>query len=153
MDPVVNIFGPLDALQAEVYGGVSAIEYILLVLVLVNIGTRFLAHRDAVKQAENGEDLESVARYLPHEASNVVLILATFYYTTVEPHGGVVMSMLVVGMFLADFFEAEVRNVDVRAERKPRAPKGAVGASVLVLAYALFQSLFFLVKGIWTAII
>ncbi len=147
------MFGPLDQVLAqEVVGGVLAIEYLLLVLVVVNMATRFLAYRNDVKQAED-EDTESLSRYLPHEATNVVLILATFYYTTVEQHGGIVLSMLIIGMFLADFFEFEVREVDVRKDAKPRAPKGALGASVFVLAYAGFQSLFFLVKDVWTAIV
>ncbi|WP_439025873.1 DUF7313 family protein [Haloarchaeobius sp. DT45] len=152
MDPD-TMFGPLDQVLAqEVVGGVLAIEYLLLVLVVLNMGTRFLSYRNDVKQAEQ-EDTESLSRWMPHEFTNVVLILATFYYTTVEPHGGVVLSMLVVGMFLADFFEFEVREVDVRKDAKPRAPKGALGASVFVLAYAGFQSLFFLVKGLWTAVV
>ncbi|WP_435360646.1 DUF7313 family protein [Haloarchaeobius sp. DFWS5] len=153
VNTAVNIFGPLDALQAEVFGGTLLIEYVLLVLVIINMGTRFLSYRNAVKTAENDGDLERLSRYMPHEVTNVLLVLAAFYYTTVDPHGGLVFAMLAVGMVLTDFFEAEVRDVDVRKDAKPRAPKGALTASAMLIAYILFQSVFFVVKDLWTAVI
>ncbi|WP_257298776.1 hypothetical protein [Haloarchaeobius sp. FL176] len=151
MDPNVML-GPVDQLGREVVSGVLVIEFVLLGLVVANMLTRFLAYRRNVAEAAE-EDVESLSRHPLHEATNVLLLLGTFYYTTVAPHGGIVLSMFVVGLVIADVFEHEVRSVDLRKDDKPRAPKGALGISAFALAYAGFQSLFFLVSDYWGAII
>jgi hypothetical protein len=141
----VTLFPGLDA----ALGGV--IEYVILVLVVVNFGTRLFAHRQHKAQAEEGAD--AMSRSIPHELSNVVLVVASLYYLTVHHHGGMVMSVLVLGLFITDFFEFESRKVEARRGIEIERPKGAIAASMLVLAYAGFQSLFFLVEPIWTAIV
>jgi hypothetical protein len=138
---------PLDALEAV--GDV--LPHVILVLVLANMATRALSHRRHVKQAPEGED--ALSRFLPHTLANVVLVLASFAYMIVEPHAGMVLSVLVVGMFLADFFEYESRKVEVRNELSVEAPKGAITASLVVLLYAAYQSLFFVVAPVWNAIV
>ncbi|WP_225333725.1 DUF7313 family protein [Halomicrobium urmianum] len=153
MQAFVNLFGPLDALLApEVFGGVRVIEYVLLALVLANFVTRKLAHDNHVLQYREGGAAE-VSRYLPHEVMNVLLVLASFYYTTVEQHGGIVLSMLVLGLFLTDFFEFESRKVEARRELDLERPKASLVAAVLVLMYAAFQSIFWLVQGYWSAVV
>jgi|AntDeeMetagen134_2_1112570.scaffolds.fasta_scaffold02371_7 hypothetical protein len=137
MDPA-TMFGPLDAIFTSEVLGVELIKYLLVVLVLANMATRILAYQRNVAEAEN-EDAESATRHPLHAISTVVLVLATFYYTTYEPHGGVVLSMLVLGMFVTDFFEFEVRDIDIRKEQAVRRPKGALTASLFALAYATFQ--------------
>ncbi|WP_226012530.1 DUF7313 family protein [Halomicrobium salinisoli] len=153
MQAFVNLFGPLDALLApEVFGGVRVIEYVLLALVVANFVTRKLAHDNHVLQYREG-GAEAVSRYLPHEAMNVLLVLGSFYYTTVEQHGGIVLSTLVMGLFLTDFFEFESRKVEARREIDMERPKASLVAAILVLMYAGFQSLFWLVQGYWSAVV
>jgi hypothetical protein len=140
---------PLDPLVAAG----SVLPFVVLALVVANMLTRFLAHRVHVRQAETGEDDDALSRYTPHTATTVLLVLASFAFMIVEPHGGMVMSVLVLGVFLADFFEFEARKVEARNDMEIERPKAAVTASLVVLLYASYQSLFFLVEPIWTAII
>jgi hypothetical protein len=153
MAPTVNLFGPIDtALGASVgVADVLVIEAVLLVLVLANFFTRMRAHARHRSQASDGA--EAVTRFLPHEVTNVLIVLGSLYYLTLEAHAGMVMSVLVLGMFLADFFEFEARKVEARRDVDLDLPKGAIAAAMLVLAYAAFQSLFFLVEGGVNAII
>jgi hypothetical protein len=139
------LFGPLDAALAPV------IEYLLLVLVVANMGTRLAAHRSHLRQAEAGA--ESLSRNRLHEASNVVLVLASFYYLTLHVHAGTVMAVIVLGTVIADFFEFESRQVELRQDWALERPKGALVGSALALAYAAFQSLFFLVQPYWELVV
>ncbi|KTG22509.1 DUF7313 family protein [Haloferax profundi] len=138
---------PLDQLAAVE----PVIPFAILALVLANFATRFLAHRSHVKQANDGAD--ELSRFLPHSFTSGGLVLVSFLYLLVEPHGGMVMTVLVVGMFLTDFFEFEARNVEARNDRPLDRPNGGLTASVLVLLYAAYQSLFFLVADVWNAVI
>jgi hypothetical protein len=153
MQAFVNLFGPVDALLAPTtVGGVRVIEYVLLGLVLANFVTRFLAHQRHVSQYEDG-GAEAVSRFVPHELSNVVLVLASMYYTTVAQHGGVVLTTLVVGLFITDFFEFESRKVEARRDIALERPKASLVAAMLVVLYAGFQAVFWLVEGYWSAIV
>lgn len=149
----VSIFGPLDQLLAVEtgIGDVLVVEAILFVLVIANFATRHRAHSTHVSQADEGP--EAVSRYLPHEVSNVVVLLVSFYYMTVDYHPGMVMSVLVLGMFLADFFEFEARKVEARRDIAIERPKGALVASLLVFTYAAYQTLFFIIDGPFSAIV
>ncbi|SEO90178.1 hypothetical protein SAMN05216388_102260 [Halorientalis persicus] len=141
MQPSVTLFGPLDA----ILGG--QMEYVLLALAVINIGTRAFTYRQHVKQAEE-DGADAISRNPIHAASNVVFVLAAFYYTTLHQHSGIVASVLVVGVFIADFFEFEARKVEARRGIDIERPKGAIGASLLALAYIAYLSLFFLVEGL-----
>jgi ABC-type anion transport system duplicated permease subunit len=140
---------PLDPLVAAE----SVIPFVVLALVLANMVTRLLAHRTHVEQAKDAEDDSEISRYLPHSVTTVLLVLASFAFLVVAPHGGMVMSVLVLGVFLADFFEFESRKVEARNEMEMERPKAAVTASLVALLYAAFQSLFFIVEPVWTAIV
>ena len=139
------MFGPLDLL-------LPYIEYVLLVLVLVNAVTRHLAHGSYVDQYREG-GAEAITRYTAHEVSNVLLVLATFYYMTTHFHGGVIMTILVLALLITDFFEFEARKVEARKEDPLQRPKGALGAWTLVLLYAAFQSVFFVVAPLWEYVV
>lgn len=139
------LFGPIDGLLAPV------IEYVLLVLVLANLGTRLVAHRSHVRQVEAGAD--ALSRHPLHQAVNVLLMLGSFYYLTVNHHSGMVLSVLVLGMVIADFFEFEARNVEAREDRPLDTPKGAIFASMIVAGYTLYVSLFFIVAPVWNMIV
>jgi len=139
------LLGPIDALLAPV------VEYVVLLLVLVNLVTRYVASRRNRRQAEDGP--EAVSRYWPHELSNVALVLGTFYFLTLEHHSGIVLSVLVIGLVLTDFFEFEGRLVEARQDMPIEAPKGAIAASLIVAAYAAYLALFFVIAPVWNAVI
>lgn len=145
--PPVNIFGPVDALLGVELGvgEVLVIEAVIFALIVINFLTRRIAHSRHVSQAEEGAD--AVSRFLPHQILNVVLLIATFYYMTVEYHSGMIMTALVVGLVLTDFFEFEARKVEARRGVPLDRPKGSLVASLIVLAYAGYQALFFLLAG------
>ena len=139
------IFGPIDTILAPV------VEYVVLLLVLANLATRALAHRHHVRQAEDGP--EAVERYRLHELTNVALLLGSFYYLTLHHHSGMVLSILVVGMVLTDFFEFESRLVEARRGIPIEAPKGAIVGSLIVAAYAAYLALFFVIEPLWSQIV
>jgi len=153
MQPDVILFGPLDTiLGADAPGDALVIEYLLFVLVLANFGTRLLAHRRHTSQyAEDGA--EAISRHPAHTATNVLLVLTSFFYMTLAHHGGMVMSVLVLGAVITDFFEFESRKVEARRDIALEAPKGAIVAAVLVLMYSGYQALFWAIKGPWSAIV
>lgn len=134
MEPFVNIFGQLDALH-------NYIEPVLLVLVLANMVTRYLAHNRHVAQYEDG-GADAISRFLPHEATNVLLMLASFYYLTVNYHGGMIISMFVAGLVITDLFEFESRKVEARRDLPLDRPKASLSLWVLSLMYLGFQMLF-----------
>ena len=125
----------------------------MLALLLANMVTRLLAHSKHVEQAKAADDDSAVSRYTPHSVTTVLLILASFAFLVVAPHGGMVMSVLVLAIFLADFFEFESRKVEARNELDVERPKAAVTASVVALLYAGYQTLFFVIEPVWSAIV
>lgn len=138
---------PLGALEAAS----PIVLYGLLALALANMGTRLLAHRHHVSQVEEGmEDLE---RYLPHQVTSLLLVLFAFALMVLHPHGGMVASVLVLGTLAADFFEFEARQVEARNGMTVERPKSALTGSVLVLLYAAYQSVFFVIQPVWSAIV
>ena len=144
MQPL-SLLGPVDALE-------PVAGYLVLALVLVNMGTRWLAFRNYRKQA-NDEDREEVSRWVPHELSNLLLVLMSFYYLTLHHHAGIVLSTLVLGLFITDFFEVEARSVELRRDVPLDRPKAAILGSVIALVYALFQAGFQYVAPIWEAVV
>ncbi len=134
--------------------GLLAVEevlpYVALALVLANMATRFLSHRSHVREAKKEE---AISRYTPHVVTSMALMLGSFAYMIVAPHGGMVLSVLVVGTVLADFFEFESRQVEVRNDMPIERPKSALTGSLLVLLYAGYQSVFFIIQPIWSAIV
>lgn len=145
MAPSVTLFGPIDTILGPY------IEYVILALIVVNIAARAMEYRQHVQQADDGAD--AMSRGTVRVATNVLLVVLSFYYLTLHHHGGIVMSTLVLGMVITDIFEYESRLVEARREIEIERPKGAIVASLIVLAYAAFQSLFFIVAPIWNAII
>jgi len=136
--------GALDALEPY-------IAHVVLALVVVNMFTRIRAHSVHEQRVEDGAD--DLSRYFPHSISTVVLVLVSFAFLIVEPHGGMVMSVIAVGLFLTDFFEFESRQVEARNDMTFERPKGAVAASLLALLYAGYQSLFVFIQPVWSAIV
>jgi hypothetical protein len=143
VDPV--LFGPIDDLLAPV------IEWVVLALVVANLVTRAVAHRTHVRQAREGA--EAISRHPAHQAVTVLLVVASFYFATVDYNGGMVLSTLVLGMVITDFFEFEARKVEARTNEEIGRPKGSLAASLLVAAYAGYLSLFFLIEPLWQAVV
>jgi len=147
-----NVFGPIDAvLGGPLVEGVLVVEALLFALVVANFVTRRIAYGRHRRQAEDGP--EAVARWPLHELLNVALVLGSFYYLTIAHHAGLILATLVMGLFITDFFEFEARKVEARRDVPLDRPKGAVFASVLVLLYAGYQTLFFLIEPLWASLI
>lgn len=143
--PSVTLFGPIDALVGP-YA-----EYVVLVLAVANLVTRKVAHDAHVEQADDGA--EAISRHPLHVGSSVLLVLTSFYYTTLHQHAGIVLSTLVLGVFISDFFEFEARKVEARNDMEIESPNASLVASAVMLLYAGYLSLFFLVEGYWNAIV
>jgi hypothetical protein len=146
MEPL-SLLGPVDTIFADI------IEYVVFALVLVNMGTRWWAYRGYRKQAQSDDHDEELSRNWVHEASNVALVLGSFYLLSLHHHAGIVLSTLVLGLFLTDFFEFEAKEVELRTDEELSSPKGAMTASFVVLLYAGYLSLFFVVEPFWDAIV
>jgi hypothetical protein len=145
MEQFASLFGPVDALLRP------WVEYIILVLVLVNIGARVAEYSSIKRQAADGPD--AISRSGLRVATNVLLVVLSFYLATAHYHAGMILSTLVVGMVIADLFEFESRLVEARQGLEIERPKGAIGASLLVLAYAAYTTLFFVVAPLWNSIV
>jgi hypothetical protein len=136
--------GALDALEPY-------IAHVVLALVVANMLTRIRAHSVHQRMVDDGAD--ELSRYLPHSLTMIALVIASFVFLVIEPHGGMVMSVLAIGLLLTDFFEFESRQVEARNDMTFERPKGAVAASVLALLYAGYQSLFVFIEPLWNAVV
>lgn len=150
---LVNLFGPIDStLGAQLgVGDVLVIEAVLLALVLVNFVTRRIAHGRHVSQAEEGA--EAVSRWPVHEVVNLLLVVGSLYYVTINYAGGLVMATLAIGLFVTDFFEFEARKVEARRDLALERPKGSLVASFVLLLYAGYQALFFLIAPYYGSVV
>lgn len=139
---------PIGALESVAW----ALPYAILALVLTTFLTRHQAHKRH-KQAADDEGAEALERFTSHVVVSVLLIVACFLFMVVHPHGGMVISVLVLGMVVSDFFEFEARIVEARNDMALEAPKSAIVASLVALLYALYQALFWVIKEPWEAVI
>jgi hypothetical protein len=140
------MFGPLDTIVGPY------IEFVVLGLLLANMVTRIVAHRSHVNQNNDG-GADAMSRSMLHNVTTALLVLATLYYLTWDSYAGLVTGILILGMVMTDFFEFEARLVEARRDVPLDTPKGAIAASVLALLYVAFQTLFFIVEPVWTAIV
>jgi hypothetical protein len=149
----VTLFGPIDQLLGWSVppAGNPLVVYLLLVLGLSNLVTRQRAHAQHLRQAE--DDDEVVTRHRGHLVTNVLLLVGSFYYMTLHAHGGMVLSVLVLTLVLTDLFEFESRKVEERQGMELERPVAGIAAAVLVVAYAGFNSVFFVVAPVWNAIV
>lgn len=133
MDPSVSLFGPVDDYVAPV------LIYVLLALAVLNMVGRGLEYNRIVDQAEEGDDDELLSRHPLRVATNFLLVVGAFYLLTVERHAGMVVSLLVVGVFVCDLFEFESRKVEARQGWEIERPWSSLVGSVLVLMYVVYQ--------------
>lgn len=146
MEPFVSLFGPIDAILAPY------IAYILLALLLVNMVGRIVEYHKQTSEAEEG-DWKNLSRHPLRVATNLLLVVGSFYYLTVDHHAGMIFSILVLGVFITDLFEFESRQVEMRQGLDLDRPKAAIAASVLALLYILYQTLFFVIAPVWNQIV
>jgi hypothetical protein len=116
---------------------------------MVGRGIEYSQH--VSQAAEGGAD--AIERNALRVGTSFLLVVASFYYMTVHHHGGMVFSILVLGLFITDLFEFESRKVEARRGIDIERPKGAIAASFLALLYIGYQSLFFLVAPFWNAVV
>lgn len=141
---------PIGALE----GVAPVLPFVILVFAAGNMITRILQHSRHETQAESGDGDEALSRWPPHTATTLGLVFSSFLFLIVEPHGGMVMSVLALAVFVSDFFEYESRRVEARSKSKDlQRPVAAIGASVFALLYAGYQSLFFLIEPLWNAVV
>ncbi|NIB98985.1 hypothetical protein [Halobacterium sp. R2-5] len=143
--PSVTLFGPLDAILAPY------IEYVVLLMVVLNFVSRRVAHAAHEQQAEDGAD--AISWHPFHAFTTWGLVLLSFYYLTLHHHSGMVLSILVLSTFIADFFEVEARKVEAREGYDLEAPKGALVAAAFTFLYAAYLSVFFLIKPYWAQVV
>ena len=122
------------------------LPYAILVMSVANLATRHIAHRRHVEQGNNGDSVEP---YTPHAFTNIGLLLLTFLFVLDAPISGVILAVIVITMLIADLFELEARNVEARNDMQIEAPKSSIAASVVLMVFVAYYSLFFLVSGIW----
>ena len=148
--PPLQFLVPISILEAVA----PILPFVILGFAVANMVTRILQHSRHESQAESGEDDEALARWLPHTVTTLGLIFSSFLFLIVEPHGGMVMSVLALTVFVSDFFEFESRCVEARSKSKElERPIAAIGASVFALLYAGYQSLFFVIEPLWNSVI
>lgn len=126
------------------------LPYAILVMAVANLATRHLEYKRHVDQ---GADGDSVEQYTPHAFTNVGLLLLSLLFAVAAPVSGVILSIVVITMVIADLFEFEARNVEARNDISIEAPKSSIVASLLVLVYAAYYALFFLVADLWNQIV
>lgn len=140
--PAYELFGPVDAfLGSHVTEQILVVEVVLLGLVLANMLARALAHRRHTTQADEG-GAEELSRHPLHVATNLLLVLGSLYFLTLEQHAGMVLSVITIGVLLTDVFEFESRKVEARRDLALDRPKAAVAGSVLALVYVGYVTFF-----------
>lgn len=138
-----SMLGPIDLLA-------PVIEYVILGLVVANLGTRLFQHRRHEAAVEAGAD--SLSRHPAHVATNVGLVLASLYFLSTDYHGGIVLTTLVISLVIVDLFEFESREVELRNGHDLQRPRAAIAASGLVFLYAFYLSVFFVVEPLWRVV-
>ena len=141
---------PIGALE----GVAPILPFVILAFAVANMVTRILQHFRHESQAADGDGDEALTRWLPHTVTTLGLVLSSFLFLIVAPHGGMVMSVLALSVFVSDFFEYESRRVEARSRSTDlQRPVAAIGASVFALLYAGYQSLFFVIEPLWNAVV
>lgn len=136
------IFGPIDTLLGPIA------EWVLLLLVAVNLVTRHRAHAHhrRLADADSEVDPDEIGHTRPHLLSNLLLVLVSFYFMTVDVHYGTIVSVMAVALVLTDFFETESRRVELRTEQPLERPRASLVLSGILFVYVIYVSLFFIVE-------
>ena len=126
----------------------------ILVLLVVNLVTRYIQHQNHRVQATLADDDAAMRRFAPHSFTTVGTVVLSLLYLITTPHGGMIMTALVLAVLFTDLFEYEARLVEARSKSlEISTPTSALGATTVAILYAAYQALFFLLEPLWSAIV
>ena len=77
----------------------------ILVMLVVNLLTRYIQHQNHRVQAEIAEDDAAIRRFAPHSFTTVGTVVLSLLYLITTPHGGMIMTALVLAVLFTDLFE------------------------------------------------
>ncbi|GAB7094979.1 hypothetical protein JCM30237_21320 [Halolamina litorea] len=138
---------PVGALESVA----GELPYAILAFIVLSLVTRHFEYSSHERAVDDGA--ESLSRSVPHVVVSALAVAASFLYMIVHPHSGMVISVLVTGTVLTDFFEFESRLVEARNDLELERPKAAIAAGLLSLGYAAYISLFWIVREQWVSIV
>jgi len=133
MDPL-QFLVPLGWI--ETIGPIAPIG--ILVLVLANIGTRILENR---KQAYQVEQDEPLTRHPLNTITTMGIVTLGLLFVLYRPISGMIMMIPIFGLFVADVFEFEGRQVEANNDLAFEWPKATLFATGLTLIYAMYYAL------------
>jgi len=133
MDPL-QFLVPLGWI--ETIGPIAPIG--ILVLVVANIGTRILENR---KQAYQLEQDEPLTRHPLNTITTMGIVTLGLLFVLYRPISGMIMMIPIFGLFVADVFEFEGRQVEANNDLAFEWPKATLFATGLTLIYAMYYAL------------
>jgi len=133
MDPL-QFLVPLGWI--ETIGPIAPIG--ILVLVLANIGTRILENR---KQAYQLEQDEPLTRHPLNTITTMGIVTLGLLFVLYRPISGMIMMIAIFGLFVADVFEYEGRQVEADNDLEFEWPKATLLAAGLTVIYAMYYAL------------
>jgi phosphatidylglycerophosphate synthase len=110
----------------------------ILVLVVANIGTRILENRMQAHQVKNDEPL---TRHPLNTFTTMGIVTLGLLFTVYRPISGMIMMIAIFGLFVADVFEFEGRQIEADNGLEFEWPKATLGATGLTLIYAMYYAL------------
>ncbi len=110
----------------------------ILVLVVANIGTRIKENRMQVRQAEAGEE---ITRHPLNTFVTMGIVTLGLLFIVYRPTSGMIMMLPIIGLFVADVFEFEGRQVEADNDLTFEWPKATLFSLGLALIYALYYGL------------
>jgi hypothetical protein len=130
------------------------LPFAILILLVVNLLTRYIQHKNHRVQAAIAEDDAAIRRFAPHSFTTMGAVVLALAYLITAPHGGMIMTALVLAVLFTDLFEYEARLVEARSKSlEISTPTSALGATAVAILYAAYQAVFFLIEPIWSTIV
>jgi phosphatidylglycerophosphate synthase len=110
----------------------------ILVLAVANIGTRVLENRRQSWQVENDEP---ITRHPLNTFTTMGIVTLGLLFVLYRPISGMIMMIAIFGLFVADVFEYEGRQVEADNDLEFEWPKATLLASSLTIIYAMYYAL------------
>jgi len=110
----------------------------LLVLAVANIGARILENRRQSWQADNDEPL---TRHPLNTFTTMGIVTLGLLFVLYRPISGMIMMIPIFGLFVADVFEFEGRQIESDNDLEFEWPKATLLASGLTVIYAMYYAL------------
>ena len=110
----------------------------ILVLVVANIGARIVENRRQEWQAEHDEPL---TRHPANTFTTMGIVTLGLLFIVYRPISGMIMMIPILGLFIADVFEFEGRQVEADNGLEFEWPKATLLATGLTLIYAFYYAL------------